>query len=371
MSETRQSLLFSAIMDVVHGLDLRSTLERIVADATQLAHAKYGALGILNSAGEVEEFLHFGMDPKDVEAISHTPRGRGILGLLISHPHSVRLDDLSKHPASFGFPDGHPPMKSFLGVPVRVRGVIFGNLYLTEKQGADEFTQEDEDMVTMLAAAAGLAIENSKVSTQEQKLALYEDRHRIARDLHDLVIQSLFATGMQLEAIVRRGQIPDEESARIRVAADELDKSIKQIRQSIYALTADVGSASLRRQVMHEVEAYAPLLGSTPSITFEGAVDSLTTDRVAEQLVAVLRELLSNAMKHAKATELSVVVQRSDGHIVLTVIDNGIGIPPNARHSGLENLRKRAEALNGTFTVSSATDVGTVAAWSVPVGLKN
>jgi signal transduction histidine kinase len=356
VSETRESLLFGAIMDVVHGVDLYSTLDRIVAAATHLSHAKYGALGILNAEGNVEEFLHFGMDPEDVAKMDHPPRGRGILGLLISHPHSVRLDDLSKHPASFGFPEGHPPMKSFLGVPVRVRGVIFGNLYLTEKQGSAEFTQEDEDLVTMLAAAAGLAIENAKVSTQEQMLALYEDRNRIARDLHDLVIQSLFATGMQLEAIARRGQIPEDETVRIRSAADELDKAIK---------------ISLRRQVMHEVEAYAPLLGSTPSITFEGAVDSLTTDRVAEQLVAVLRELLSNAMRHAKATELSVVVQRADGHIVLTVIDNGVGIPPNARHSGLDNLRKRAEALNGTFEVSSASDVGTVASWAVPVQTKS
>jgi len=371
VSETRESLLFGAIMDVVHGVDLYSTLDRIVASATHLSHAKYGALGIINAEGNVEEFLHFGMDPEDVAKMEHPPRGRGILGLLISHPHSVRLDDLSKHPASFGFPEGHPPMKSFLGVPVRVRGVIFGNLYLTEKQGAAEFTQEDEDMVTMLAAAAGLAIENAKVSTQEQMLALYEDRNRIARDLHDLVIQSLFATGMQLEAIARRGQIPEDETVRIRAAADELDKAIKQIRQSIYSLTTNAGTVSLRRQVMHEVEAYAPLLGSTPSITFEGAVDTLTTDRVAEQLVAVLRELLSNAMRHAKATELSVVVQRADGHIVLTVIDNGVGIPPNARHSGLDNLRKRAEALNGTFEVSSAPDIGTVASWAVPVQTKS
>ena len=361
-------MLFGAIMDVVAGVDLYSTLDRIVASATHLSHAKYGALGVINSEGNVEEFLHFGMDSEVVASMSHPPRGRGILGLLIAHPHPVRLDDLSQHPASFGFPEGHPPMKSFLGVPIRVRGVVFGNLYLTEKQGAPAFTQEDEDMVTMLAAAAGLAIENAKVSNQTQQIALYEDRNRIARDLHDLVIQGLFATGMQLEAIARRGQVPTDEADRIRAAADELDKAIKQIRQSIYALTTTNETVSLRRQVMHEVEAYAALLGSTPSITFEGAVDALTTDRIAEQIIAVLRELLSNAMRHANATELSVVVQSVDGNIVLTVIDNGIGIQPNTRRSGLENLRQRADALNGRFEVNSAPDVGTVASWSIPVG---
>ncbi len=370
MSESRESLLFGAIMDVVAGLDLHSTLNRIVASATHLSHAKYGALGILNAEGTVDEFLHFGMDPEVVAQMPHPPRGRGILGLLIAHPHPVRLDDLSKHPASFGFPEGHPPMVSFLGVPIRVRGVVFGNLYLTEKQGAPAFTQEDEDMVTMLAAAAGLAIENAKVSTQTQQIALYEDRNRIARDLHDLVIQSLFATGMQLEAIARRGQVPVDEAERIRAAADELDKSIKQIRQSIYSLTTTAETISLRRQVMHEVEAYAPLLGSTPSITFEGAVDALTTERMGEQIIAVLRELLSNAMRHAKASELSVVVQSVESNIVLTVIDNGVGIPQNARRSGLENLRKRAEALQGTFEVSSAPDIGTVASWAIPVSTK-
>ena len=146
MAESRESMLFGAIMDVVAGVDLYSTLDRIVASATHLSHAKYGALGVINSEGNVEEFLHFGMDSEVVASMSHPPRGRGILGLLIAHPHPVRLDDLSQHPASFGFPEGHPPMKSFLGVPIRVRGVVFGNLYLTEKQGAPAFTQEDEEI---------------------------------------------------------------------------------------------------------------------------------------------------------------------------------------------------------------------------------
>jgi signal transduction histidine kinase len=307
------------------------------------------------------------MDENDVVAIGHTPRGRGILGLLITHPQTVRIADLMTHPASFGFPPGHPPMHSFLGVPVRVRGSVFGNLYLTEKQNEPEFTTEDEELVSSLAAAAGLEIENARMSQQIQQMAVYEDRNRIAQDLHDLVIQSLFATGMTLESIARKAAVPAEDAEKLRSAADELDKTIKQIRQSIYALTSMTDAVTLRRRVMHEVEAYASLLGTTPSITFEGAVDSLVNDGIAEQLIAVLRELLSNAMRHAQATSLSVSVQVEDSHLVLTVIDNGVGIAQTARRSGLENLRRRAESLGGVFTAEPGTTAGTVARWAIPV----
>jgi signal transduction histidine kinase len=368
VTKQQESVLLAAIMDVVSGLDLYTTLERIVASAVQLSHATYGALGILGNNNDVIEFIHVGMDKNQVAAIGATPRGRGVLGLLISHPEPVRLADLSKHPASFGFPPNHPPMNSFLGVPVRVRGSVFGNLYLTEKVPSGEFTLEDQELVSALAAAAGLAIENARLFAQTQQIAVYEDRDRIARDLHDLVIQRLFATGMSLEALARTQVLQDTEAAKIRTAVDDLDLTIKQIRQSIYALTsANSESVTLRRQVMHEVETYSHLLGATPSITFEGAVDALVTDRVADQVIAALRELLSNAMRHAKAKSLSVSVQILDNKLVLTVADDGVGIPETARQSGLNNLRIRAEAMGGTFDVAQRKPTGTKARWSVPV----
>ena len=355
-------------MDVVSGLDLYTTLEKIVQAAVHLSHATYGALGILGSSDDVIEFIHVGMPQNQVTAIGSTPRGQGVLGLLIKHPEPIRLADLTKHPASFGFPPNHPPMNSFLGVPVRVRGSVFGNLYLTEKVPAGEFTLEDQELVTALAAAASLAIENARLFAQTQQMAVYEDRDRIARDLHDLVIQRLFATGMSLEAVSRNPEMLEKDVNKIRTAVDDLDLTIKQIRQSIYALTsAGSDSVTLRRQVMHEVETYSHLLGSTPSITFEGAVDALVNDRVAEQVIAALRELLSNAMRHAKAKSLSVSVQILDNSLVLTVADDGIGIPESARQSGLSNLRMRAEAMGGTFDVSHRKPTGTKARWAVPV----
>lgn len=367
MTSRQDTQLFNAIMNVVADLDLQSTLETIVKTAVNLAGAKYGALGVVSAKGELQDFFHVGMAENQVKMISHSPQGRGVLGLLIQHPEPIRISDLSKHPASFGFPENHPPMKSFLGVPVRVRGAVFGNLYLTEKQNVEEFTIEDEELVVGLAAAAGLAIENARLFSKNQAIAVYEDRERIARDLHDLVIQQLFATGMTLESVARKSA-GSPEAEKISQAVDDLDRTIKQIRQSIYALTTPENEGvSLRRRVMHEVEGYTVLLGSTPSITFEGPVDSMTSDREVTQVVAAVRELLSNAVRHAKASSVSVSLQIVDHNLVLTVSDNGVGIPESVQRSGLENLRKRAESIGGSFETTRRFPSGTQAQWTIPI----
>jgi signal transduction histidine kinase len=354
-------------MDVVSGLDLSSTLERIVASAVQLSNSTYGALGVLGSDGTLKDFFHHGLDDNQVNKIGTLPEGKGVLGLLIKYPESIRIADLTKHPASFGFPQNHPPMKSFLGVPVRVRGEIFGNLYLTEKIAAAEFTEEDEDLVTALAGAAGLAIENSKLSLTIQQVAVLEDRERIARDLHDLVIQQLFATGMSLQSIVKRVDNEDDRE-KLSNTVDELDQTIKQIRQSIYALTSVTDNISLRRRVMNELESFSGLLHSTPSISFDGPVDSLVTERQADQVVATLRELLANVAKHAEAQHINVVVKVAEGHLIIEVKDDGVGIAYEIKKSGLENLRKRAEQLQGDFSVERLRPHGTRAIWTIPIG---
>lgn len=367
MNDRRNDALLVAVMDVVSGLDLHTTLQRIVESARVLSHAKYGALGILGGDGKIGEFVFTGMDAETAAKMPHTPTGEGVLGLLMQHPHAIRMDDLSKHPASVGFPAGHPPMHSFLGVPVRVRGQVFGNLYLSEKRDTGHFTEEDEDLVKSLAAAAGLAIENARLYEQAQQLAIYQDRDRIARDLHDLVIQRLFATGMSLQSVARNDAMATPLAEKVQAAIDDMDETIKQIRQTIYALTAATSeNVTLRRRVMHEVETYANLLRTAPALTFDGAVDTMTDDRVAEQLLAALRELLSNAVRHAQAHQLSVSVQILDGDVVLTVADDGVGISDDAKRSGLANLRARAEALGGSFEIRRRSPSGTRARWAVP-----
>lgn len=476
--------LFSAVVAVAAGLELRSTLRRIVTAAVDLSDATYGALGVIDEAGCVTEFIHVGMDAEVVAGIGPPPTGRGVLGVVIDHPLPIRLDNLMDHPESAGFPDGHPPMRSFLGVPVRVRGRVFGNLYLTEKRGANRFTAEDEQTVTALAAAAAVAIENARlfehtrlrgrwqealagvdavvfagagadevmaaaaqrasditgadvgiaigpdddpdrlpagcvrsvtlpVSTpqvshgslvlgwidplhqlsadatelarefaaqvavtvtlalarsEQERLAVYEDRDRIARDLHDLVIQRLFATGMTLQGTLRSTDLADDVRDRITSAVDALDETIKEIRQTIFALhePVELSTDSVRGLVLREVSQSAALLGFSPSVRFVGPVDSVSTPMLTDHLIAVLREALTNAAKHARAQTVEILVQFSEGVLSLMVTDDGVGIGDGGRLSGLANITARADELGGVCTVERVDDSGgTRLRWSV------
>src|SRR5215218_10163943 len=194
-------------------------LDRIVSAAVGLVDARYGALGVLDETGtRLSQFITVGLDDETCRAIGTLPEGHGILGLLIVDPKPIRLPDLHEHPDSYGFPPRHPPMKSFLGVPIRVRNQVFGNLYLTDKTTAEVFTDIDEELVVGLAAAAGVAIENARLHERVQRYALVEDRERIARDLHDTVVQRLFATGLSLQGTVRLVR-SDSAAATARIEA--------------------------------------------------------------------------------------------------------------------------------------------------------
>src|SRR5581483_762186 len=227
--------LLDAVLSIASDLSLPVVLRRIVESACDLVSARYGALGVIGDDQRLSDFINVRMDAQTFRAIGTLPEGRGILGLLIVDPKPLRLRDLTTHPESFGFPPHHPAMRSFLGVPIRVREHVFGNLYLCEKQGADEFSDSDEALVVALATAAGVAIENARLHERVSELAVIEDRERIARDLHDKVIQRLFATGMALQTTARIAARP-EVGARIAQAVDDLDETIREIRNTIFAL---------------------------------------------------------------------------------------------------------------------------------------
>ena len=546
MDERDQGLL-SAVIAVASGLELGATLRRIVSAAVELVDATYGALGVLGPDGRVEDFVHVGMDDSAARRIGALPTGRGILGLLVRDPVALRLDDLSRHPAAVGLPVNHPPMTTFLGVPVRVRGEVFGNLYLTQKRGGGAFTAEDESTVVALAAAAAVAIENARLfestrararwqravteidtavlagasasevlaavgsrartltgadvalvalgtatgltvetvsvrdsdpdgsvdigrttrdaawswtgaiippgsrlhvafddglvitdrslelpfptyaaqpaafesvvalplrtservlgvlvllwessprvmsdeslelaeafATQaavtlvlaearreHERLAVYEDRDRIARDLHDLVIQRLFATGMLLQGVMRVEGIPEKSRDRIERAIDELDITVKEIRQTIFALHETMGESAggVRTRILREVESAAMSLGYRPGVRFDGPVDTLVTSAIADQLLAALREALANTAKHARASSVDVLVEVDSGEVRLTVSDDGVGIPDDlGRRSGLANLAARAQSLGGACDVGRG-EAGTRLIWRVP-----
>jgi len=362
----RQGALFDAILSIASNFSLPAVLERITEAACTLVDARYGALGVIGDDRSLSDFITIGVDPETRAAIGHLPEGHGILGLLIIDPRPLRLRDLGSHPQSYGFPENHPPMRSFLGVPVKVRDTVFGNLYLCEKRNAEEFTEEDEDLVVALATTAGVAIENARLHERVQSLAIVEERDRIARDLHDRVIQRLFATGMALQTTVRLTETP-EVAARLHEAVDDVDETIREIRNTIFAL----GSATrrgVRLDILGVADEARSSLGFVPQVHLDGPVETTVPDHVAEHLLAVLREALSNVARHAGASRVDVVVA-AGADLTLRVVNDGSPFTPGGSGRGLANMEQRARSLGGKFTVNpDAGDTGTVLEWRVPLG---
>jgi two-component system, NarL family, sensor histidine kinase DevS len=363
--DSRVQRLLDAIISVGSDLSLPIVLRRIVESACELVGARYGALGVIGDDRHLSEFITVGVDHETYAAIGHLPEGHGILGLLIVDPKPLRLRDLTTHPQSFGFPAHHPAMRSFLGVPVRVRNAVFGNLYLCEKQGADEFSEDDEHLAVALASAAGVAVDNARLVQRVEQLAVLEDRERIARDLHDKVIQRLFATGLDLQGMLP-SQARDDLDDRITHAAEDLDETIREIRTSIFALQAP-RRRGLRVDVFAVVDAARASLGFAPGLRFEGPVDSVVSDKVADELLPALEEALSNVVQHAEASRVDVLIEAATD-LLLRVVDNGTGLPGSyTRGRGLHNLEDRAASLGGTFTASRGPTRGTVVEWRVPL----
>ena len=507
--------LLDAVMALSSDLDLHSVLARIVESATTLTGARYGALGVLGRDDDLGEFLTTGIPGRERLLIGDLPHGRGILGLLIDDPRPLRLHDLTQHPAAYGFPEHHPPMSSFLGVPVHIRGTVFGNLYLTEKEGGGDFTDTDEQLVVALASAAGMVIENARAYGLSERrrqwleaaagltdalqppvewdlaleqiastarrvgsawatsvvspgsdgevralaceprdveralalvdeavrtvggerlldavdvplgtmiasvvplrvrladagtlvsifdveaerlrdvddrelmisfadhaalaldralavgdrelLAVLSDRERIARDLHDTVIQRLFAVGMQLQAAALTGG--PEIGERLRASVEDVDDTIRDIRATIFELQTQ-GGETLRGDLQALAREYVAPLGFSPTMRTSGPLDTVVPDVVRDQLLPVVREALSNVVRHARATRAEVEVVVDHDTVRLTVIDDGVGLGGEVRESGLHNARERARLLGGDLALSPGRPHGLVLQWHVPL----
>ncbi|WP_327733958.1 GAF domain-containing protein [Streptomyces nojiriensis] len=531
--------LLDAVMSVGRELDLPQVLHGIVEAAVLLVDAEYGALGVIGDDKKLAEFLPVGISDGLRSRIGDLPSGHGILGELIRHPEPLRLSELSEHPASYGFPPHHPAMHSFLGVPIRVREEVFGNLYLTEKRGGAEFDAEDEAVLSTLAVAAGIAIENARlfeevrlrerwleagsditsallsgapedevlqgmlerakditsadmgvfyllgpagelrgsialgegaeahrgivlpgtrgtlaeaalardglvtvpdvatdervtvqperwtgfgpavavtVGTKErlsgvlilarrhgrprfataevaalpgfagqaalaleladrrrdaEQMSLLEDHDRIARDLHDLAIQRLFATGMTLQSAQRFVDHP-QASERLARAVDDLDATIKIIRSTIFGLRAHEapgGASTLRTRLVGALDEAAAVLGFAPALRTEGLIDTGVPPAVADDVLAVVGEALTNVARHAEATRAEVSIAAAEGTLTVTVTDNGVGLAEGGRRGGLRNLAERAERLGGRMEVAGRGEGerGTCLEWKVPL----
>lgn len=361
--------LIAAFAGMGADLDLSVVLRRITQAAADLVDARYAALGVLSpDRSHLSAFITVGITDQDAAEIGEMPKGHGILGVLIVQPEPLRLPDLRAHPESFGFPPGHPPMTSFLGVPVMVRNEVFGNLYLTDKRSADAFSEHDEELVIGLASAAGVAIENARLLARTREIDIAHERERIARDLHDTVIQRLFATGLSLQSAARLSQQP-EVVDRIQQAVDELDVTVREVRSSIFELNPPPSASNaLRRQLLAVGDEFFDALGFSPTFRFEGPVDSGVPDDLVHHVVSVVREGLANIAKHAGSPTAEVLVAVGHGEVLVVLQDAGRGLGDQRDGgNGLSNLRARAREVGGEFDLDDRESGGTMLRWRAPI----
>ncbi len=353
----RFTVLIQAAAAVAGQIELRSVLKTTVEMAVENTGARYGAIGVIGDHGTLVDFIYTGMSPEQVAIIGPPPVGKGVLGALIDHPVPIRLDRITDHPASAGFPDRHPPMGAFLGVPVRAGDQVFGNLYLTEKDGG--FDEDDEQMVVALSAVAGGAVAAARLHDRLTRVALSEDRERIARDLHDSVIQDLFATGLGLQALSM--SIDDAKAAgRLDDAIERIDNAISSLRSFIFDIRSFAATiADPERTIRRMVERL--VADRSIEVTVEIGSIGASSPELLDDALGVIREAVSNAVRHSDATSLSVRVDTTDDGLSIVVRDNGCGFEPGSvpRGMGLDNLHARATGRAGSIAIESAPGVGT------------
>lgn len=373
--DDRSERLIRAGLVLASDLSLETVLQRIVDEAVDLTDATYGALGVLGADGRIAEFVTTGITAEQRAAIGDPPTGHGILGLLIRDPRPVRIPKLADHELSYGFPPNHPHMTSFLGAPVTSRGRVFGNLYLTNKKGAAEFDQRDEDALVVLAAQAGIAVENARLyaearSLREEvrRLAVLEDRERIAKDLHDGVIQSLFAVGMGLQGTSMASGDPLV-AERIDAAVEEIDRVIRDLRNYIFGLRpgalADRALDAALRELVAEFEQRSEVV--TVAEIDPAVAAGLSS--VAAEVLQLAREALSNVGRHSGAATCRLSLTRTEDRAVLEIDDDGVGFDASSvpRGDGLTNLEQRAQAAGGRTLIESAPGRGTTVRVELPL----
>lgn len=346
-------------------LSVDDVLQVIVDQVRPLVGARYAALGIVDARGIIERFITSGMDDATRARIGPPPRGHGFLGLIIREHASFRIPDVNKDPRRVGFPPHHPPMHSFLGVPVTVKGRSVGNLYLTDKAGGEEFSLADQDLVETFARHAAIAIENARLHEQVQRLAIVDERERISKDLHDGIIQSIYAVGLSLEDVPElMEEDPSEVVRRVERAIDSLHLTIRDIRNFIFGLRPELLSGMT---LMGGVAAIAEEFRHNSMIDVEfqvGELEHEPTADVTAHLLGIVNESLSNIARHSGASRALILIAVDGDHIRVSVSDNGRGFDPAAAaslgHQGLVNMRSRSADIGATMEIASGSSGTTV-----------
>ena len=355
-------------MALASEVSLDAVLQRIVELAVELTGARYGALGVLTPDGQsIQEFITVGITPEERAALGDPPTGHGLLGALIREEGPLRIPDIGADPRSVGFPPNHPPMTSLLGARIIGRGTVFGNIYLTDKRGAEMFDEEDERVLVVLATQAAIAVENARLYDETerrgrelQRLQVFEERERIAKELHDGVIQALFAVGMSLQGLASSSSDP-ELARRLEAAVEDVDVAIRDLRNYIFGLRPGILAD---RQLDQALKELATEFGSRSDVVTVVDVDGEAASALASragEVVQLAREALSNVSRHAEATTCRVSLRRGAEGIVLEIDDDGRGfdVGTSTPGMGLRNLRERVESLGGVLEVTSTPGEGT------------
>ena len=366
-SRDRADLLIEAGLALASERSLESVLQLIVELAVDITVARYGAISVLAPDGRIQEFITEGITDEERAEIGDPPTGHGILGLLISEARPLRLADIAAHPGSVGFPPHHPPMRSLLGAPVVARGKVFGNIYVTEKQGDAEFSADDERALQVLATQAGVAIENARLyedmiraQDEVRRLEVLDDRERIAKELHDGVIQSLFAVGMSLQGAAALAQ-DDGISVRIEGAVEDIDRAIRDLRNYIFGLRPGILADRQLDQALRELGAESEQRSGVVTVVDVDPGIAAELASIASDIVQITREALSNVARHAEATTCRVSLRRGSDGAILVIDDDGHGFDPGSTGEGLGigNLRDRVTSLGGSLDIQSSAGEGT------------
>jgi len=366
-SADRMAALDDATRGIAEVLDVDAVLQLIVDRVRGLVGARYAALGIVDDSGEIERFITSGITSGQRARLGPPPRGHGLLGLIIREGRTYRIPDIASHPDSSGFPANHPPMRSLLGVPVRLKGGIVGNLYLTDKRDADEFSEGDEEIVEMFALHAAIAMENARLHERVQQFAVVEERERIGKDLHDGIIQGIYAVGLSLEDVPDlMDDDPAEAKARVDRAIDALHLTIRDIRNFILGLQSEfLQGSDLVAGLWTLAEEFRLNSAIDVEVDVDGGADAAQLIGAAERvsLLQMAREALSNAARHSRAAHASVQLTTVGDGLTLTIADDGVGFDAErvtaSGHLGLRNLRDRAAAMGATLNLDAGPGRGT------------
>ncbi len=369
-SNNELSALQLAATSIAEEYELGQLLQRFVEISRQLTNARYGALSVIDAEGTILEFITSGIANGERALIGHPPVGKGLLGVII-HEGALRLNNMSKDPRSVGFPPHHPPMRSLLGVPVQSRAGKLGNLYLTDKLDAPGFSEADEQIVRTFAAHAALAIETTRLQAEERSLAVLRERERIGMDLHDGIIQSIYAVELGLEGVELDidSDAPAAKSS-VGTAIDQLNAVIRDVRSYVFELRPAKLSYDLSEDMIRVVDEFRASTGSQLAADIAPALPLLGEEqRVA--LLHIVRDALVNAHRHARSSRIDVSLRANVSVVRLQVADDGAGFDVTSarpeHHRGLHNMAARAQGAGGELTIESKPGVGTTVVVEFPI----